>query len=232
MTSTTKPMRAPQARARKTRQQILEAARKVILSKGFEGATTMDIARDAGVAEGSVFAHFGNKQGLLAGVMEGHYEDLIIHATGIAESQQDASTRLACLIDFHLTSLLSSWGLVRVFAHYGRYNDTDFSRSFQRVNRNYTRIFQSCLDDLKQTGKVDASLPADLLRDMIFGGAEHWAIRAKELDQSLNKADAISFLMGRVLAHHSDDSQRIDQLETRIETLAGNLRTPATKQVD
>jgi AcrR family transcriptional regulator len=49
-----------------TRQRILEAARKLFLSKGFEAATTRDIADEAGIATGTLFNYFSTKEAILA----------------------------------------------------------------------------------------------------------------------------------------------------------------------
>lgn len=195
-----RPRRAPQARAIQTRHRILEAAREIISTRGFEETRTQDIAQMAGVAEGSVFAHFGNKQGLLGGLIESHYANLITQANQIQNTQTNAVLRLTQLVEMHLENLLASWQLVRVFAHYGRYSDTAVARVFQEMNREYTRIFQSCLNELIETGVTEPSLRADLLRDMVFGSAEHWAFRVRELDQPLKKDEAVTFLIGRVLA--------------------------------
>jgi TetR/AcrR family transcriptional regulator, fatty acid metabolism regulator protein len=46
-------------------QQILQAAAQVFAEKGFDGATIRDIARAAGVSEGSIYLYFKNKQDLL-----------------------------------------------------------------------------------------------------------------------------------------------------------------------
>jgi AcrR family transcriptional regulator len=47
-----------------TRERILEAAREVMLSKGLVRATTKEIARAAGVSEGTLYNHFANKEEL------------------------------------------------------------------------------------------------------------------------------------------------------------------------
>ncbi len=195
-----KQRRAPQKRAAQTRQKILDAARVLIGTQGYEDTRTVDIAQHAGVAEGSVFAHFGNKRGLLAGLMQDHYAMLIAQAKQITCDHPDPVERLAKLIDLHLEQLLQGWQLVRVFAHYGRYSDTQLTPAFRGLNRDYTRIFQTCLEALIDSGKLAQDSRADMLRDLIFGGAEHWAFRVTELDQPLDKDDAVGFLLGRVLA--------------------------------
>ncbi len=62
------PKISPVARRALTEQrktQILSAAATVFAAKGFERATISDIARAAGVAEGSIYNYFKNKQDLL-----------------------------------------------------------------------------------------------------------------------------------------------------------------------
>lgn len=61
------------ARARLTltaerRKQILAAAAKVFAAKGFERATIAEIAKAAGVAEGSIYNYFKNKGDLLVSI--------------------------------------------------------------------------------------------------------------------------------------------------------------------
>jgi AcrR family transcriptional regulator len=56
--------------AGQTRDRILDAARQMILHKGFADATIEAIAGEAGVAPPTVYAVFGSKRGILQGLME------------------------------------------------------------------------------------------------------------------------------------------------------------------
>ena len=47
-----------------TKQQLLEATLKLISEKGYLGATTREIAQEAGVTELTLFRHFGSKEKL------------------------------------------------------------------------------------------------------------------------------------------------------------------------
>lgn len=48
----------------KTEQKILDAALKLFSQKGYKGATTLDIAVEAGVNDSTLFRRFKNKQNL------------------------------------------------------------------------------------------------------------------------------------------------------------------------
>lgn len=59
--------------AAETRRLILAAAKDLYLEKGFRQAPSRELAKRAGVAEGTIFAHFPDKASLLAAAL---HEDL------------------------------------------------------------------------------------------------------------------------------------------------------------
>lgn len=48
-----------------TRERIVEAARNLFAEKGFDRTTTAEIARKAGISEGTIYRHFKSKKELL-----------------------------------------------------------------------------------------------------------------------------------------------------------------------
>jgi len=72
--------RAPRRREpEEKRARLLEAARRLFGERGYAATTTADLARAAGVAEGTVFHHFGSKQALLAEVAAEYGRGLAAH---------------------------------------------------------------------------------------------------------------------------------------------------------
>jgi AcrR family transcriptional regulator len=67
-----KPLALPvrQERSRQTRDRLLDAAEAVLARDGLEGATVPAIAEEAGVAVGSVYRRFPDKDALFRGVYE------------------------------------------------------------------------------------------------------------------------------------------------------------------
>lgn len=56
---------------RARREQIVEAATRVFAQKGFSRATTREVAREAGVSEGTIYNYFEDKDALLMAILEG-----------------------------------------------------------------------------------------------------------------------------------------------------------------
>ena len=79
-TSSTPPGKVDGRRARgaDTREQILDAARDVLVAHGYAGTTTRAIAEAADVRPSLVHYHFGGKQQLLAAVLERENERLLV----------------------------------------------------------------------------------------------------------------------------------------------------------
>jgi AcrR family transcriptional regulator len=59
-----------QAQAHQTRQQILEAARRLFIARGYAGTTIEALAKEAGVAVETVYAAFGSKRTVLARLVD------------------------------------------------------------------------------------------------------------------------------------------------------------------
>lgn len=52
------------------RNQILDAATQVFAQKGYHRATIRDIARTAGIADGTIYTYFASKSALLIGILD------------------------------------------------------------------------------------------------------------------------------------------------------------------
>ena len=57
-------------RKARTRDELLVAARKVFLRRGFHGATLEEIADEAGYTKGAVYSNFDSKEGLFLALYE------------------------------------------------------------------------------------------------------------------------------------------------------------------
>ncbi len=71
-----KPASSSRKRGPQGRADILRVALRVFAARGYRGATTAAIAREAGVAQPLVHHHFGSKDGLWHAVLAEVFEDL------------------------------------------------------------------------------------------------------------------------------------------------------------
>ena len=81
-----------------TKEQLLKATLKLISEKGYLGATTREIAQEAGVTELTLFRHFGSKERLFEELLKGYtflplLKELLPELEGL--SCEDALTLIA-----------------------------------------------------------------------------------------------------------------------------------------
>ena len=63
------------------RVQLMEVARKIFASKGYDASSAEEIASRAGVSKPIVYEHFGSKEGLYAAIVEREMDDLVGRVT-------------------------------------------------------------------------------------------------------------------------------------------------------
>lgn len=72
------------------KEKILRAALELFAEEGFKPTSTNKIAKRAGVSEGLIFRHFGNKDGLLDAIIkEGEEQAKVLFADIVMESDPE-----------------------------------------------------------------------------------------------------------------------------------------------
>lgn len=67
--------RKPGVTAEQTRERLLKSAAKVFAEQGYAGARVSEIARDAGLTTGAIYAHYATKADLLCDAIRSHGAD-------------------------------------------------------------------------------------------------------------------------------------------------------------
>ena len=81
-------------RGRRSREEILQAASKIMSARGFAAASLSDLQRETGLPSSVIYYYFGSKAGLLSAVMEWGTEQFFDDVPPVPESTaDDASPR-------------------------------------------------------------------------------------------------------------------------------------------
>jgi TetR/AcrR family fatty acid metabolism transcriptional regulator len=101
-----------------TRQRIVDAALAIAAEKGFEQATTAEIAKLASVSEGSIYNHFRTKDELLIHMVS-EYSSMYLAALSEAISaENDPVKKIERLISFHINFFTQKGNIFQVI--YGK----------------------------------------------------------------------------------------------------------------
>lgn len=89
-------------RAGDKRARILEAAIKVFAKNGFHATRVSEVAKAAGVADGTIYLYFKSKEELLVSLFEDRVEKLLAFMREELPKQPNAPARLRAVIDMQL----------------------------------------------------------------------------------------------------------------------------------
>jgi AcrR family transcriptional regulator len=153
--------RPPKERAGEVEERILDAAHRVFLERGFEGASIDEIAEAARAGKPTIYARFANKRALFIAVVMrdvvSRIEQLAIDVpTGATAEERLASAGVAAL-DWTLDS--ERMGMARLaIAEARRFPDLASTVSRTARERS-TEVGARLLSEMAQSGEL-ATLPA------------------------------------------------------------------------
>jgi len=94
--------------------KIIAAATKVFAKKGFFNARISDIAKEAKVADGTIYLYFNNKFDILISVFEEEIGKIIEQVKKAIEQEDDPKQMLAIFVRKHLTVMKKNKNLAEV----------------------------------------------------------------------------------------------------------------------
>jgi AcrR family transcriptional regulator len=154
-----------------TRERILAAAELVFSRDGFQGATTREIARQAGVNEVTVFRHFHTREELLRATLEQGCAafEALIRPDEIWKGELDE--RLENYVYDMYAVLRERESIVRAFISEARVLPESSRNTLQGFMLKKKARFVARLQDAQESGlvrqDVDLSAAADFIRDGI-----------------------------------------------------------------
>jgi AcrR family transcriptional regulator len=110
------PVRAPRLTAEARREAILDAALGVFAQRGYEGASTAEIAAAAGCSEPVLYKHFSGKRDLFVAVLNRGVETLTRRITELESNDEPLEYLLATARKIHLDREYCQYARLRLVA--------------------------------------------------------------------------------------------------------------------
>ncbi len=154
------------------RTAILDAATRVFARRGFFNAQVADVAREAGVAAGTVYLYFRSKDDLLTSIFEKSMTRALEEADRALAGVTDPVERLRRLARVHLGGLGSRRDLAIVFQVELR-QSTKFMERFSAAQlRTYLDHLRDAVRAAQEAGVFRTDLNATLAAKAIFGALD------------------------------------------------------------
>ncbi|WP_209122041.1 TetR/AcrR family transcriptional regulator [Alkalihalobacillus sp. BA299] len=149
--------------------QIIEAAVKVIAENGYHHAQVSKIAKEAGVADGTIYLYFKNKEDILISLFEEKMGRFVDKIQEKLEGNLTPQEKLFILVEMHLKQLADNRALAIVTQLELRQSNADLRLRINEVLRKYLDLIDTILLEGKESGYFPGELDFRLARQMIFG---------------------------------------------------------------
>lgn len=156
-----------------SRDRILQAAKSLFASKGYDYTSTLAIARLAGTSESQLIKHFGSKEGLLEAIFEQSWQRInwgIRRAIAALDSPAD---KFHALVDLTLTALTKDSELNVLLLLEGRH----IRKSGQMILLDqgfleYIRMADGILREMHEAGQLRSDVHVETIRSALMGAIE------------------------------------------------------------
>jgi TetR/AcrR family fatty acid metabolism transcriptional regulator len=162
------------ARPRKDdkRARILQAAVKVFARKGYFAARVKEIAKKAGVADGTIYLYFRNKEDLLVCL----FEEVMAAHLEAAQKQMKAApgpaARLLRMAEHHLRALGENRDLAVVFQVELRQSTKFMERFTASWLQDYFQLLYGVIEEGQRAGVFRPEVPKKLVAKALFGALD------------------------------------------------------------
>ncbi len=172
---------------------ILQTAIELFAEKGYNGTSTTEIVEKAGVAQGTLFYHYKNKEGILLTILDNLLNEYLVDIEEIAQDNLDGLAAIEAIlrnsIFFRQTRDLELLVLMRDFPADLIQPESSLMDFVARFFNRTHELLKNCLERGQQDGTI-RKLSADKYAHILLGflsGMDRHVLLAPLLSPSLSE---------------------------------------------
>ncbi len=142
---------------------ILEAAIKVFAEQGFHQATVSQIAREAGVADGTIYLYFKNKEDILVNFFGYKTKQVFGRFREEVDKADNARDKLRLLIKRHLEEFQRDRNMAVLYQTETR----RFSRMCEEQIREMSKLYLDLVSEIVESGQDEGLMRKDLYMGLV-----------------------------------------------------------------
>lgn len=167
-------------------RQILDAAVVVIAENGYHQAQVSKIAKEAGVADGTIYLYFKNKEDILISVFRENLAVFSENVEDILKKEISTSDKLYKMIENHFLLLNGNRHLAIVTQLELRQSSKELRYRINQVLKDYLTLLDRIILDGIEKGELVKDLDVRLARQMVFGTIDEiltsWVMNEQKYD--------------------------------------------------
>ncbi|QKG84876.1 TetR/AcrR family transcriptional regulator [Kroppenstedtia pulmonis] len=189
-------------------RRILEAALHIFSEKGYEGASTKMIAKQAEVAEATIFKHYKSKKGLLIhlvfpAISKVATPYLVRPVLKILDQEKPLEELFAELYANRIKLVEENWKKVKVLVVESMFHPELREALQQHVASSFYEVMAERIEKWKEEGRLRADLPTSVIaRSIVSIGLGYLMARSVVPDYLAQEEEAKEWVwMADVLLH-------------------------------
>ncbi|WP_077619013.1 TetR/AcrR family transcriptional regulator [Bacillus sinesaloumensis] len=167
-------------------RQIIDAAVVVIAENGYHQSQVSRIAKQAGVADGTIYLYFKNKEDILVSLFQEKMGEFIEKIEAEIAGESSAAEKLLTLVEKHFELLAADHHLAIVTQLELRQSNKELRLRINEVLKGYLKTIDSIIQFGVENGEFNPDLDVRLARQMIFGSIDEtattWVMNEQKYD--------------------------------------------------
>ncbi|WLR44133.1 TetR/AcrR family transcriptional regulator [Bacillus carboniphilus] len=167
-------------------KQIIDAAVIVIAENGYHASQVSKIAKQAGVADGTIYLYFKNKDDILISLFKEKMGLFVEKIEQQIEGKETAEEKLYALIEKHLALLAEDHHLAIVTQLELRQSNKELRLRINEVLKGYFLVLDQIIEYGIQRNEFRKELNTKVARNMIFGTIDEavttWVMNDQKYD--------------------------------------------------
>lgn len=159
------------------RERIIGAALNCFYENGFNDAKISDIAAKAGVADGTIYEYFANKEDLLFSITTEKWKEVKEMLTWHLGGIQGALNKIRKYIWFCLDSFEADPAYAAIFLLYLRTSKKFVETPSYEHVRAFAQVVLELVKEGKQEGSIEDTVNAEMFRRLVLGSVENITTR-------------------------------------------------------
>jgi TetR/AcrR family fatty acid metabolism transcriptional regulator len=152
--------------------RILEAAVKVFAEQGFYQSTISQIAREAGVADGTIYLYFKNKDDILVQFFNYKTKQVFDSFREEVDKADNSFDKLRNLIRRHLEEFQNDRNMAILYQAETHQNSRLVEEQIKEMSKLYLDIVSEIVERGQDEGSVRKDLYVGLVKRFILGGVD------------------------------------------------------------
>lgn len=158
-----------------TREKILEAARELFNTKGFNATTINDLVQATGLQKGSLYFHFSGKNAIAREVMTEATDEFMGFLSKVLDGDDPGASIdsfFRCALDKHLASGFVGGCIFGNTALEMSDSDPEFAGAIDKVFDEWIRRLDVAVADAQKMGQIRADIGSEALAKHIIATIE------------------------------------------------------------